>query len=239
MIRSDLIVAAVIVALAAFAVVRQLEDPSADETPVRRVEIGEALDPLQTITLIGTPPLEDTLGPYLGKRATVLYTWSIPCPCTDKVDARLRAICGAHGPEQGVEWVAIDGEPLDRPADVLRAMGRTYAYYKMILDPQQRLIRQLGLFQAAQTAILDAEGRLQYAGAIDDDYEGGKGAYFREALEAVLAGQPVPEPRREGFYGCAFGDPASCQEYEEEAPAGETSTPTDGSTDATEGTEPR
>jgi hypothetical protein len=215
MIRSDFIVAAVIVALAAFAVVKQLEDPSPDEPPIAVVEIGEVIDPMQTITLIGTPPFEDTLGPYLGKRATVLYTWSIPCPCTDKVDGRLRAIYAQHGPRQGVEWLAIDGEPLDKPADVLSVMGRTYAFYKMILDPEQRLIRQLGAFQAVQMAILDSEGRLRYVGAIDDDYEEGKGQIFRQALEAVLAGEPVPEARVDGFYGCAFNDPASCEEYEE------------------------
>lgn len=236
MIRSDFIVAAVIVALAAFAVVKQLEDPTPEEAPVRALEIGAVLDPLQTVTLIGSPPFEDTLGPYLGKRATVLYTWSIPCPCTDKVDPRLRKIYEQYGPKQGVEWVAIDGEPLDKPADVLGVMGRTYAFYKMILDPQQRLIRQLGLYTAVQMAILDSEGRLQYAGAIDDDYENGKGTMFREALTAVLEGRAPTEPRIEGFYGCAFGDPASCEEYEEEESA---PPPTGVSVDTAEGGEPR
>ncbi|MBE3072993.1 MAG: hypothetical protein IMZ67_08460 [Acidobacteria bacterium] len=44
--------------------------------------------------------------------------------------------------------------------------------------------------------VIDKDGVLRYSGALDDDPKGQKGAqaaaYVRDAIEALLAGKPVP-----------------------------------------------
>lgn len=190
-------------------------NPLAEEDDgVRKLAIGASLDPDQKVTLIGTPPFTDFLRAYMGERATVFYSWSIPCPCPAVIDPRLLDIYTEYGPEQGVSWVAIDGEPADKPEAIIEKMVGLRAFYKMVLDPQQVLVRQLGLPQAVCVAVVDGEGRLRFRGTPDNNYDEGDGGWLREALTAVLEGREVSKTERDMAYGCLFGDPESCEEYE-------------------------
>ena len=81
--------------------------------------------------------------------------------------------------------------------------------YFLLLDPTQRLCRQLGFREAAQFAVVDANGTLRFRGTFDDDLKHPTRTYLPEALDAVLGGrdpwQPPPPAEK---YGCPFGAPA-------------------------------
>jgi hypothetical protein len=109
-----------------------------------------------------------------------------------------------------VTWIAVDGEPEDAAPTVLGKMGRLGSFYKMLLDPTQLLSARVGFDRAAQIAILDSTGRLRYRGPMDDDLEKPQRSYLREALEAVVAGVPVPLHQVEPKYGCEYSQPPSC-----------------------------
>lgn len=213
--RADIVVTAVIVLLCTYAVVRQLGfDPFAPSEPeIEALAIGDPVDGDLVLDWIGEPPFPDRIGNAFGVQATVLYTWSIPCPCTDVLEQRMKLTYARFNEKQGVSWVAVDGEPLDTPERVLDEMVRLRAFYKMLLDPEQKLTRRLGVDQAVQVVVLDADGRIRYRGPPDHDYEAGDARFLVDALERVLAGEPVAVAERGSDYGCFFNDPASCLEY--------------------------
>lgn len=216
--RSDVLVAALIIGLCGFAVYKQMDSGSGVE-PIQALALGERLDPDQIVTVIGRPPFTDDLASKIGAKATVFMTWSIKCPCVAHVEMRLRHIYMDFLPKDGVEWVAINGEPRETPEDTINQMVRLRAFYKMLLDPKQLLTDRLGLHKATQVAVFDAEQRLVYRGPIDDNYDEGDAHFLREVLEK-LTGKATPDAapfeflERPGTYGCPFDDPASCEEYE-------------------------
>ncbi len=227
--RADIVIAGVIVLLCAWAVAAQLGfDLFGDEEAIEAIVLGEVLDPDLVLSYADERPKPVALGNWYGEKATVIYTWSVPCPCVEHLEPRMYSVFAKFGAEQGVAWIAVDGEPLDRPESyviapgtkdeeerdgILAKMGRVHAFYKMLLDPEQQLCRRLGFSDACQVAVLDGEGRLRYRGSIDHDYYKGKAEYLEAALRAVVAGVPVEKPETTWVYGCGFSDPESCEFY--------------------------
>lgn len=212
----DLVIAGGIVGLAAWAVAAQVgSDPVGDavaERPVRRLDPGDALED-QDVTIISGAPLKLHL--LLGKRATVFYAWSTKCPCVAIVNHRLLPVIQRWKAE-GVSFVAVAGDPEDtqEKVGVQAALWWDHKHsmpppYGFVLDPTQRLCRQLGFREASWFVILDGNGVLRYRGTFDDDLKQPTQTYVPEALEAVLAGRKPEHALRPAVgYGCAFGLPA-------------------------------
>ncbi len=144
----------------------------------------------------------------LGTRATVLIGWSVPCPCTQKVEARVRRLLAHYG--QDVRWIALDGEPLDTRAQVMGRIRRMGSTYDILLDPEQRLCALLGIERSSQAVVLDARGRLVYRGGLDDDFPSGEGEFLRSILDVLMTGSAPSPTEREPDYGCRFNDPTTC-----------------------------
>lgn len=179
-----------------------------DTAPEGPLTIGGVLDASMQRPALAAPERPLAIRDLLGARATVFYAWSVPCPCVDAAEPRIQALMGGSG--EGVAWIAVDGEPLDTAEQVRAKSLRLGSPYRILLDPDQGLCRLLGFDSAMQVAVLDAEHRLVYRGALDGDYVEGRGEYLAEALEAVLNGREPPTPERPRTYGCFFGDPGSC-----------------------------
>jgi hypothetical protein len=225
--RADLLIAGILVALCTFVVLKHVGlDPFASDAPaVRALGIGERLEPDFRLRGIGDTATWHNPADLFGSRGTVLMSWSVKCPCVSRVEQRLRELwLKTGGNESGIGWLAYNGEPAEDHVETREQMARQYAFYQMLLDPGQRLARRLGVRQATQVVVLDADARVVYRGAIDHDYYEGHAEALAKALEAVLAGR-APEPAETPYaYGCPFDDPESCEEYkqrdaERDAPA--------------------
>jgi hypothetical protein len=157
----------------------------------------------------------------LGPKATVFMGWSTTCLCVPIVDDRLIPVIQRFKP-LGVTFVAIAGDPKDTPEKVAstlmgswaepkraeKASNRGLPMYGMLLDPSQRLCRQLGFREATQFAVVDANGNLRYRGTFDDDLKKPTKAFLPEALEAIVDGRSPERPLRlVSGYGCPFGAP--------------------------------
>jgi hypothetical protein len=213
----DYLVAGGIIALSAWAVAAQLgKDPVGEAVAARevvRLEIGEALEDQE---VVASSEAKLRLHTLLGTKATVFYSWSTTCPCVGYVNERLLPEIRRLGP-LGVKFVAVAGDPKDTPQ-------RTAAFtlsqwhelnpgglppYFMLLDPTQRLCRQLGFREAAHFAVFDANGTLRFRGTFDDNVKHPTQSYLPQALDAIVAGKPVANPNRiVPGYGCPFGAPA-------------------------------
>ncbi|MGE0192227.1 MAG: redoxin family protein [Planctomycetota bacterium] len=217
--RPDLWIAAAVLALCAYAVARQL---GADPLGIDRVEplaLGERLDGRAELLGLDDEGNRYRIDRYFGERFTVIYTWSLKCPCVEEIEPRMKALYARFNERtNGVGWLALDGEPDDPPKIIVKVMAKIGAFYPVLRDPRQEVTQRLGLDRAVQVAIIDHEGRLRWRGPVDDSYydEEVKHQYLAEALEVLVSGQgTLPVPPAEPAYGCLFADPASCEEAAE------------------------
>ncbi len=131
------------------------------------------------------------------------------CPYVRHVEAELAQVVAAY-PSLAVVGICAndaDAYPDDRPdqlAGQARRAGWTFPY---LVDADQDVARTYHAACTPDFFLYDADRRLAYRGALDDSTPGnGKpltGAMLRTAIEAVLAGQAVPEPHQPSM-GCGI-----------------------------------
>lgn len=211
--------AGAVVALCAWAVIAQLstgpDEPTASELwPA--IQVGEALDP--DVTLFDVGGERRRVGDGYGRAATIFYSWSTTCPCIPICEEMLQETRARFGPEQGVRWYGVAGEPTDTPGSVRGGMKEISAFYEMLLDPYHRLSARLGFDRAAVLAVLDGDGYLRYRGNISDDLTAPERNYLLEVLPAIVAGERPPFTETELAYGCEFSDPQPCPDDELDPP---------------------
>jgi peroxiredoxin len=105
----------------------------------------------------------------------------------------------------GINSNDVEDYPDDRPermTQVAREKGFTFPY---LYDETQEVAKSYRAACTPDFFLFDAERRLVYRGQMDDSRPGNRepitGADLRAALDAVLAGKPVPERQRPSM-GC-------------------------------------
>ena len=102
---------------------------------------------------------------------------------------------GKQGNYEAAQWPAMIQERKAAPTAVL-------------LDPDGKVGKLYGAKTTPHMFIIGTDGKLVYQGAIDDkpsfnpDTLKGARNYVREALDAMLAGKPVPVAETQS-YGCS------------------------------------
>jgi peroxiredoxin len=134
--------------------------------------------------------------------------WVNPdCPFVQRhyTAGTMKSLAAAYS-GRGVTWLTINSTNyMDRAAN--------QQFHDANALPQPILVDQdgtVGKLYGAQTTphmfVIDASGRIVYAGAIDDDPRGAKGAgavnYVSAALDELLAGRPVTTTATKP-YGCS------------------------------------
>jgi peroxiredoxin len=201
--RPDLLVFGIVVALAVYVVVWQTNSPDLDPMGIRPLAIGQKA-PDFTLTDIGGKPRRLADEGNHGRVATVLYFWSVSCPCVDEIEDRMKQVYDAFPRKRGFEYVGIDADPEDDAPEVIAKMGRIYAFYRMLLDPEQTTAARLGGRSAGEVVVLDRHLRLRYRGSIDDDFKKPKRFYLMEVLKALEEERPISPPFETPGYGCPF-----------------------------------
>ena len=148
------------------------------------------------------------LADFAGKKVAVLVFTGTDCPVGNLYMPRLVELNAAYK-DKGVVFLAINAnahEPAEDVAEHARSFGLDFPVLK---DPGNAVA---DLFQAERTCevlVIDGRGRLRYRGAIDDQYglgtrrEAPAKDFLVEALDAVLAGRPVPREQRPSL-GCGI-----------------------------------
>lgn len=165
-------------------------------------------------TLTDTKGAAHALADFAGK--PVVLEWTNPdCPFVKKhYGAKNMQALQAKYVAQGAVWLSVcssaPGKQGHYPADewnrILAEQGS--AATALLLDPDGQVGRAYGAKTTPHLFVIDAAGTLVYDGAIDDrpstdsaDIPGAR-AYVVEALDAVLAGAPVPVAQTKP-YGCS------------------------------------
>jgi peroxiredoxin len=173
-------------------------------------KVGVAAPPFTANATSGKPV---SLADQRGKIVVLEWT-NHDCPYVRKhYDTENMQALQKQAVGQGVVWLSIissapgtQGHVSAGHADEL-TVTRKASPTAVLLDPTGVVGRAYGATNTPHMYVIDKAGTLMYAGAIDDrptsrrgDVQGARN-YVREALQAVVAGQPVPIPVTRA-YGC-------------------------------------
>lgn len=134
--------------------------------------------------------------------AVVLYIQGNGCPIVRQSMPALKRLSDEFAP-RGVAFLMINANTQDSRADVREEAADFEIPWPVLMDPTQRVTLGLGVKRTAETIVLrPADGwRIAYRGALDDRFDYGAQRdqatreYVREALEALLVGEPVATPK--------------------------------------------
>ena len=142
-----------------------------------------------------------------GQKVTVLFFVMHECPVANGYAPEISRIMAEYS-TNGVRGFVVYVES-DLTAEQARAHARDYGYKSgTVLDPQHRLVKAAGATISPEAAVLSPAGKVLYRGRIDDRVvDFGKRRVeptrrdLRLALDAILAGKPVPA-RHTKAVGC-------------------------------------
>jgi len=146
-----------------------------------------------------------TLSQYRGK--LVVLEWTNPdCPYVARHYRQntMEKLSRSYG-ARGVVWLAVNSTHSNTPEDTRIWKAQQGFEYATLQDASGELGKLYGARATPHMFIVDGEGVLRYAGAIDDDPRGRDESpknYVDAGLSALLAGQ-APEPSQTRAYGCS------------------------------------
>lgn len=142
-------------------------------------------------------------------RVVVLFVTGNGCPIVRNSLPELKRLREKFGPRgAGFALLNVNGE--DSRDEVAREAQEFGIDFPILLDPSQNVGRALELHRTAEVLVIDTcTWRIRYRGAVDDRLGYGQQRpeasrhFLAEALEAVLTGTPVEQPRTE-VKGCGI-----------------------------------
>ena len=151
-----------------------------------------------TFDLPGVDGRNHSLEEYADAPVLVLVQSCNHCPYVLAWEGRIDALQREYV-ERGVRIVAINSNdatayPVDS-FDAMVAHARDADYsFDYLHDESQAVARALGAERTPEAYVFDADRRLVYHGAVDDnrDEDGVTQHYLRDAIEAALAGETPP-----------------------------------------------
>lgn len=164
---------------------------------------------LPQLSLTDTAGRSHSPAEWSGKRAVVLFFSSTDCPLANAYVPEVNRMQQAYG-SRGVAFYAVQGDATIAAAEVVRHAKEYGFLFPYLFDPQESLAAYTGATTVPEVAVLSPRGEVLYLGRIDNRQEDyGKQrpqatvSDLHDALDAVLAGKPVPHPRTKPL-GCAI-----------------------------------
>ena len=139
---------------------------------------------------------------------SVLFFLTPDCPIANQYAPEIDRICDTYG-SKGAQCFLVYADPGLKP-DTVRKHAHDYhaSRYPAILDSQYRLVDKAGATVSSEVAVFSSSARIEYMGRIDN-LNAALGTArqqvtqhdLRDALDALIEGRNVPNPRTEAI-GC-------------------------------------
>ncbi len=144
-----------------------------------------------------------------GAKAHVLIFVTTDCPIANSYAPEISTLVKDFT-DSPIRFYAINVDP-DLTPDAARKHAKEFGLsLPIILDTKHQLVTATGITRTPEVAVILADGKVAYRGRIDDRYPGlgkkrqaPKQRDLRDALSAVIAGEPVLTPRTEAV-GCSL-----------------------------------
>jgi hypothetical protein len=163
-----------------------------------------AADP--AITLPGADGKEHTPLAVGDKKAVVLFFVSAYCPTSNTFVKEMNQIAADYGDKIAFDFVHSDSDL--KVTDILQHTEMNEIKATVLIDKDQRLATLTHARTTPEVAVLGPDGATLYQGRINDLYLGPTKRQrqattkdLRDALDAIVAGKPVPQAKTEAV-GC-------------------------------------
>ena len=163
-------------------------------------KLGSQVSDFQVRDLDGQPVAFSALkGPI-----TVVTFIATQCPVSNSYNQRMIDLYKDYT-SKNVKFIFINAnrsEPATEVRDHAKRVGFPFAVYK---DPGNVLADRFDAQVTPESFVIDSSGTIRYHGSIDDSMEEShvRVRRLRAALDAVLAGKPVPSAETKAF-GCTI-----------------------------------
>lgn len=139
-----------------------------------------------------------------GKAVVVMFI-ATKCPVSNAYNGRMGAIAREYS-SKGIRFLGINSNKAE-PAEEVAAHAHEHGLnFPIAKDPGNKVADAYGAQKTPEVFVISPKGELLYHGRIDesqDDPKGVKSPDLRNALEAILAGKPVPAAETKAF-GCTI-----------------------------------
>jgi hypothetical protein len=156
--------------------------------------------PAISVTGPGAPPAIQTSA----AKATAVGFVSTQCPVSNAYNDRLASLYSDYA-SQGVQFAFVNANSSESLGDVQEHEKRVGWPFQVWKDNGNTLADKLGAEHTPEAFVFDQSGTLAYHGRVDDSMNesGVKQRDLRNALDAILAGHPVPNAETRAF-GCSI-----------------------------------
>lgn len=138
-------------------------------------------------------------------RAVAVIFIATKCPVSNAYNGRMAEL-GKEYAAKGIAVVGINSNKTE-PAAEVAAHAKEHGFtFPVVKDDGNRVADAYGASHTPEVFVLSPKGELLYHGRIDesqDDPKNVRSPDLRNALEAILAGRPVPAPETKAF-GCSI-----------------------------------
>jgi len=153
-----------------------------------------------------TASAQSPLNPPPGKLSLLLFVLA-DCPISRRVSPEFLRICTEYA-SRGVACTAVFVDPETTP-DQARQHLKDFSLEQIpfVVDARHQMVKIAGATVTPEAAVFDSKSKLLYLGRIDDAHTSWTQTRpatrrdLREALDAALAGRPVPHPHTNAV-GC-------------------------------------
>jgi peroxiredoxin len=153
--------------------------------------------------------VEHRQGEWTNKRAITVFFTTVDCPLSNGYVPEMNRIRQEYA-SRGVAFYAVEADTTIDVTDVRRHAKEFAFAFPVLIDNRQSLARLAGATATPEVAVLSSAGKVLYLGRIDnrvEDFDRRRNVVtehdLRDALDAVLAGKPVPHPATKAV-GCAI-----------------------------------
>jgi peroxiredoxin len=145
-----------------------------------------------------------SLSSLKGKNGTVLIFIAVQCPVSNGYNERMEKLAQDYK-ARGINVVGINANSTESADDVKNHAAKNNLTFPILKDNGNKIADSLGATRTPEAYFIDAGNKLLYHGRIDNsrDVSQVNSSELRDALDATLAGKPVPKNTANAF-GCSI-----------------------------------
>lgn len=149
-----------------------------------------------------------SLASLKGKNGAVLIFIATQCPVSNGYNERMEKLAQDYK-AKGITVIGINANSTESASDVKDHAAKNNLTFPILKDEGNKIADALGATRTPEAYFIDGSNKLLYHGRIDNsrDITQVNASELRDAIEATLAGKPVPKTTANAF-GCSIKRPA-------------------------------
>jgi peroxiredoxin len=135
----------------------------------------------------------------------VLMFIATGCPYSNAYNDRMRDMAAAYA-KKGVQFVGINSNSTETVEEAVAHAKKHGHTFTIVKDPGNKVADLYDARRTPEVFVVGKDGKLAYHGRIDENYEDASKVTspdLKNALDALLAGQPVAKAETKAF-GCTI-----------------------------------